>query len=592
MIFFLFLTISPIPLQAHSVFVQAGESTDAEVLGMLLQVRYLQVSNRLDEAVALVEKAVALDPDHADAAFLQCELLMARLEERRFSPASEQKAFLLKLAAYGERFPDDYRFQKMLGNLTLNGGTSFTWEGLEEPGSYLERAGEILRTDYPKRTVELAETLYQLAKYYAKASRYLDAADTFAEVCGLEPDNYWAFYYAAQSYEAAHMLRTALSYYERYDRVVRNDSWGRRPDAKMRIQILKAKLMPGKRSLAVLLQALAMSDTPWDEMINVARELIQAGRLDAALSLLDSLPEKAKSGNYHHYRLYTLMELGRFSQALKEAQAILPEIQSGAAKELIVDYASEAALLSGNWSEAVFLARDYDDLPGVAFKLRLFSAFATALMLGDESDWWALSKTYPSDPFLRSMNEHAECYGVAFVAKLNILGLHLGRDLPTAMTYVDHQFSFPPPVPAARDVAAVYALNGWSDGAFMIYDYLLTQHPDDISVFNDYGYFLADEGRELERARDMITRALAAEPENSAFLDSMGWVLYQMGDFEAAENYLNQALAVDSDDPEKLEHLGDVLSALGKDREAMRAWSRAMEFTEGRYMQILNKLDP
>lgn len=104
---------------------------------------------------------------------------------------------------------------------------------------------------------------------------------------------------------------------------------------------------------------------------------------------------------------------------------------------------------------------------------------------------------------------------------------------------------------------------------------LVKRAPDSPEYLNFYGYLLAEDGRELDRAEKMIRRALEADPDNGAYIDSLGWVFYQRGDLEAALDQLIRAVNVVGDDPVVLEHLGDCLRDLGRIEEARRTYERA-----------------
>ena len=67
---------------------------------------------------------------------------------------------------------------------------------------------------------------------------------------------------------------------------------------------------------------------------------------------------------------------------------------------------------------------------------------------------------------------------------------------------------------------------------------LAEDNPDDAAILNAYGYLLTDQFDRHEEARDYIERALALNPDSPAIIDSMGWVLYQLGDYRAARDYL------------------------------------------------------
>ena len=73
-----------------------------------------------------------------------------------------------------------------------------------------------------------------------------------------------------------------------------------------------------------------------------------------------------------------------------------------------------------------------------------------------------------------------------------------------------------------------------------------------------------------------MREALAAEPNNGAYLDSLGWVFYRRGEYEDAFDYLVQAVNMLPEDPVVLEHLGHALRAMGRHREAQQSYERAL----------------
>jgi tetratricopeptide (TPR) repeat protein len=107
--------------------------------------------------------------------------------------------------------------------------------------------------------------------------------------------------------------------------------------------------------------------------------------------------------------------------------------------------------------------------------------------------------------------------------------------------------------------------------------------PDDIGTHNDLGYTLADLGRELDRAEELIRSAVAESPRNSAYLDSLGWVLYKQGKLENAKTWLTRGrYAGDGEDPVVCDHLADTLWRLGEKDEARKFWKQSVEFADQR----------
>ncbi len=105
---------------------------------------------------------------------------------------------------------------------------------------------------------------------------------------------------------------------------------------------------------------------------------------------------------------------------------------------------------------------------------------------------------------------------------------------------------------------------------------LIKEYPDDATIANFLGYFLAERGVELERAERLIQQALATDPDSPEYIDSLGWVAYRRGDFQRAFDLLVTAVNSRPNDPIILEHLGLTLRALGQHQEAARIFRRAL----------------
>ena len=102
--------------------------------------------------------------------------------------------------------------------------------------------------------------------------------------------------------------------------------------------------------------------------------------------------------------------------------------------------------------------------------------------------------------------------------------------------------------------------------------------PDDPTVANDLGYFWADRGVRLGEAEALIRRALAANPENAATLDSLGWVLFKQGRLEEAKAPLLKAgRNMEQGDGTVWSHIGDLWNALGDAAAARDAWRSALQ---------------
>lgn len=121
----------------------------------------------------------------------------------------------------------------------------------------------------------------------------------------------------------------------------------------------------------------------------------------------------------------------------------------------------------------------------------------------------------------------------------------------------------------------------------------LELEPDQPLVLNYLGYSWVEQGVELERAKAMIETAVAKRPEDGYITDSLGWVLFRLGDYEGAVVHLERAVVLEPGDPVINDHLGDAYWLVGRKLEARYQWLRALslEPDEDIEADIRRKLD-
>ena len=100
--------------------------------------------------------------------------------------------------------------------------------------------------------------------------------------------------------------------------------------------------------------------------------------------------------------------------------------------------------------------------------------------------------------------------------------------------------------------------------------------PDQPDGLNYLGYTWVDQGINVDKGRKLIERAVELRPNDGAIVDSLGWALYRVGEFQAAVKYLERAAELKPEDPTVNEHLGDAFWQVGRDTEARFQWQRAM----------------
>jgi Flp pilus assembly protein TadD len=120
--------------------------------------------------------------------------------------------------------------------------------------------------------------------------------------------------------------------------------------------------------------------------------------------------------------------------------------------------------------------------------------------------------------------------------------------------------------------------------------------PDFHAALNYLGYTFADGGYNLEEAVQLVRRAIAFDPDNGAYVDSLGWAYFRLGRGEQAQLLLERAARLEPDDAVLHEHLGDVYAALGHKARAREAYQRALDLDDednrDKVKRKLRDLDP
>ena len=137
--------------------------------------------------------------------------------------------------------------------------------------------------------------------------------------------------------------------------------------------------------------------------------------------------------------------------------------------------------------------------------------------------------------------------------------------------------TFPKDTGSLFTLADVYADAGRGPDAERMLRQLLAVEPMNANALNYLGYMLATRGEQLDEAIRLVRRALDAEPENGAYLDSLGWAHFRKGDLDDAEKYLVAAAQKLPENSEVQDHLGDLHARKGRLSDAIAAWTRALQ---------------
>jgi tetratricopeptide (TPR) repeat protein len=139
-----------------------------------------------------------------------------------------------------------------------------------------------------------------------------------------------------------------------------------------------------------------------------------------------------------------------------------------------------------------------------------------------------------------------------------------GAEITNARFYFDYG--------AAAEQAGLY-----DKAADLFKKSIATDPPNAADAYNYLAYMWAEHNMRLEEAEQMIKLALQADPNNGAYIDTLGWLEFRQGKFDQAlVDLLRAAQKLTRDDPVVFEHIGDTFAKMNKIAQALEAWQKAL----------------
>jgi tetratricopeptide (TPR) repeat protein len=425
--------------------------------------------------------------------------------------------------------PDDARTLVQLGSLTMLNGD------LAETLAWYRKVEELAPRDLGLRR--------RLALSFEQARTPADAVAALGALAG-EADPAQVHYYLGEVHESRGEIDEAVAAFQQACRAARKD-----PQPVLRLALMQIQHQRLEQAGETLREGL--------ERIPDHAELTTM----LAFTYLDrELPEEA---------------LGWFARAEALRQAESEETRAAYGEE--TDHArfyynyAKAAVLAGRTDEAIgHLSRVLDH--DVAY-LRLFMF---DLLREEDPDtdralsfFEAFARAAPQEPAayycLGIIRSYREDYEGALADLKRTLTISQTHHRSTQLLDEDFYFAY----------GAAHERTGRHGEAEALFRKALGMDPDHANTLNYLAYMWAERGENLDEAMTYIEKAVALDPDSGAFLDTLGWVHYQQGDFEAALREIERARALVGDDPVITDHLGDVLLKLDREAEALEHWKRA-----------------
>lgn len=124
---------------------------------------------------------------------------------------------------------------------------------------------------------------------------------------------------------------------------------------------------------------------------------------------------------------------------------------------------------------------------------------------------------------------------------------------------------------------------GEYDKAFAVFREALSRKKDDITIMNNYAYYLAEQNMNLKEAEALAKQVIIKEGNNNTYLDTYAWVLYKRGKYKEAEKIMKSIIDGNNDnDAEYYEHYGYILKKRHNCAEAAKSWEKAISIDKNK----------
>lgn len=507
------------------------------LLGRLLVDRSGGSPAKIEEGLRYLQKAYELEPDDLSTGMTIAQILVM---SQRFEDAAKVLATLV------ERAPDNpgaaFTYAKVLGQLGRQ----------KEATAFLERTAAADPTFVP--------AVMQLVDAYQRDREWLKAAALLAPLIEDDPANrdlrrQQAFFFlrGGKAAEARGLAETLAS----------EDS--RDNGARFLFAESLAELREFDKAEPIYRELLEYDPNNVDYLVSFGltqmamRDLDGAAKTWAAILGIEAASDASKRlartqlAAIEHQR-------GRYEESLAQALEIVAT--SDRLVHQPVNIALDVYRRQQKWVEAIglvdrLIARFGEDQ---YLRARLMEFLLAA---GNHERATAVAKAIEADEngplTLAEVYIQAKKYGEA-VERLKVLSAEKPEDVGILF-----------------QLGAALERNGNIPEAETAFQKLLTLEAEHAPALNYLGYMWADRGVNLDKAAAMLEKAVASDPANGAYLDSLGWAYFRLGKLDLAKTYLGKAAAAVPDDPTVREHLGDLALELGDRAKALDHYRAALD---------------
>jgi len=429
----------------------------------------------------------------------------------------------------------------------------FLYAGILETLGLPERAAEIYRRFISKDKQRLDAYLL-LAGLYAKQERYQEGIEVLEQLAKNRHYRDVAWYQIGHLYEMMRDFDRAAQYYLRvYERSTKNGT--------AVTDVIRAYLQAGRVQRARSFCRAVLAGDPNNQVAKrVLDGLVEDGEgFTAAVAQMQALKQKSREPNQNRFRLALMeIEAQNYDEALRQLNLVLAGNPNHMEARF---YLASVYAATGRARDAVAELMKIGIHDPMYIRARTFAAFVL-MQAGDLEE----AERVAREAWEADRNNRKVFYYLVSILRDERKYAEAERLLGEAVKEYpnDAELRF-------QHGVALHDLKKERE-ALAKMEEVIQMDPDYSDALNYIAYSLAEQGRDLNRALELVKRALQKKPEDAYYIDTLGWVYYQMGDFESAEKELSRAVGLSGKDVVILEHYGDVLTRRGKFSEARRVY--------------------
>ena len=585
----------------------------------------MQKTGNAGEALEYARQAVQLDPQDPDPHWFLANIYL-RPRGRQNPTAESLKDAIQELEKLKELTPEDERVYYYLGGIyfeindpekaieayekfqNFSPGTDY---GYREIANYYNRTGNTEKAiEYLEKGLEAqpdsSESLWMLGQLYAKTDKYKEAISVFKKL--LETTSHKM----AVGNELADLLFKTGEYDETID--VLNNLIKAEPSNKT-ARILLGRALIGLHRIPEAIQTfqslVEMDPNDLEPQFYLGTAYEQDGNYEDAVKTFLSLLDKVTADDegalanrpiFQQHLAASYMEMGEYEKAIAVYEGMISadSAESDEDGAVLRQRLAYAYMEAGEYEKAIALYRKMAEAdarlnPQLLNAYRISRQFNNALPLG--------KRLYDEDPgniqvglyYAQALADAGKIEEGAKILSDLLSSNPQEIDLYIALSQVyvqgkryadaeevlhraeNEEFDDDHDEVLKFQLATIYERKQHFDRAESLFKDILKSNPKNASVLNYIGYMLADRGIRLEEALQYVKKALEIDPNNGAYLDSLGWAFFKLNDMKNAEKYLLEADKFVRNDPIIDEHLGDFYFQTGDLQKAQDFWMNSVK---------------